>query len=126
MTIERPVLPASLRSPVPLRRSPRFLSAGMTLLEVVLALAVFSVAAVALVGTINQIGEAAFEAQQIRTIEQGIESLLDYYSKLPQITETEETVKVRRIASVTRSLSRRCGICRTRRAAGWRGSSGFM
>lgn len=64
--------------------------AGFTLFEVLLALAVFSMAAVALVATLNQIGEAAYEARQYRTIELNLESLLDEYSKMPQLQELDE------------------------------------
>ena len=63
---------------------------AFTLFEVLLALAVFSMAAVALVGTLNQIGEAAYEARQFRTIELNLESLLDEYSKVPQLQDLDE------------------------------------
>lgn len=65
----------------------------MTLLEVVLALAVFSIAALALVGTINQIAEAGADSQRILEIEQSLESLIDEYGKMPQIRELEEQIK---------------------------------
>ncbi len=65
---------------------------GFTLFEVLLALIVFGIAAVALVSTLNQIGEAAFEARQYRTIELSLESLLDEYSKVPQIQALSEDI----------------------------------
>lgn len=65
----------------------------MTLLEVVLALAVFSIAALALVGTLNQISEAAVESQALLEIEQTLESLIDEYGKAPQIRNLEEDIK---------------------------------
>jgi prepilin-type N-terminal cleavage/methylation domain-containing protein len=68
-------------------------SSGMTLLEVVLALAVFSIAALALVGTMNQIAEAATESQTILEIEQTLESLIDEYGKMPQMRNLEEDIK---------------------------------
>lgn len=66
---------------------------GMTLLEVVLALAVFSIAALALVGTIQQIADAGIESQKLLEIEQGLESLLDEYGKMPQLREMEQELK---------------------------------
>ena len=66
---------------------------GMTLLEVVLALAVFSIAALALVGTLNQIAEAGVESQTLLEIEQSLESLIDEYGKVPQMRELEENIK---------------------------------
>lgn len=68
-------------------------SQGMTLLEVVLALAVFSIAALALVGTLNQIAEAAAESQILLEVEQNLESLIDEYGKMPQMRELEEEIK---------------------------------
>lgn len=65
----------------------------MTLLEVVLALAVFSIAALALVGTLNQIAEAASESQILLEVEQNLESLIDEYGKMPQMRELEEEIK---------------------------------
>jgi prepilin-type N-terminal cleavage/methylation domain-containing protein len=73
--------------------SVRRLHSAFTLFEVLLALSVFSMAAVALVATLNQIGEAAFEARQFRTIELNLESLLDEYSKMPQLEELTEELK---------------------------------
>jgi prepilin-type N-terminal cleavage/methylation domain-containing protein len=66
---------------------------GMTLLEVVLALAVFSIAALALVGTLNKIAETAVESQIILEIEQSLESLIDEYGKMPQMRNLEEDIK---------------------------------
>lgn len=66
---------------------------GMTLLEVVIALAVFSIAAVALVGTINAIAEAALTSQQMSDVEQGLESLIDEYGKVPQLKELTQDIK---------------------------------
>jgi prepilin-type N-terminal cleavage/methylation domain-containing protein len=68
-------------------------SRGMTLLEVVLALAVFSIAALALVGTLNKIAETAVESQIILEIEQSLESLIDEYGKMPQMRNLEEDIK---------------------------------
>lgn len=65
----------------------------MTLLEVVLALAVFSIAALALVGTLNQIAEAGVDAQKMLEVEQSLESLIDEYGKTPQIREMEQEIK---------------------------------
>lgn len=65
----------------------------MTLLEVVLALAVFSIAAMALVGTINQIAEAGIESQRLLEIEQTLESLIDEYGKAPQLKEIDQQIK---------------------------------
>lgn len=69
------------------------LSRGMTLLEVILALAVFSLAAVALVNVMNQIGFAVLESRTLRNVEQGLESVLDEYSKAPLLGEMERTIK---------------------------------
>ncbi|MEQ1748163.1 MAG: type II secretion system protein [Prosthecobacter sp.] len=66
---------------------------GMTLLEVVLALAVFSIAALALVGTLNQISEATVESQTLLEVEQSLESLIDEYGKMPQMKNLEENIK---------------------------------
>ncbi|HCN79463.1 MAG TPA: hypothetical protein DIT13_20050 [Verrucomicrobiales bacterium] len=66
---------------------------AMTLLEVVLALAVFSIAALALVGTINQIAEAGIESQRLLEIEQGLESLIDEFGKAPQLKELDQQIK---------------------------------
>jgi len=66
---------------------------GMTLLEVVMALAVFSIAALALVGTINKIADVATDSQKFLEVEQTLESLIDEYGKAPQIREMEEEIK---------------------------------
>lgn len=66
---------------------------GMTLLEVVIALAVFSIAALALVGTINKIADTATDSQQFLEVEQKLESLIDEYGKVPQVREMEEEIK---------------------------------
>lgn len=69
-------------------------TAAFTLFEVLLALIVFGIAAVALVSTLNQIGEAAFEARQYRNIELNLESLLDEYSKVPQLQDLNEELPI--------------------------------
>ncbi len=74
-------------------RTSRSFRRGMTLLEVVLALAVFSIAALALVGTLNQISEAAVESQMLLEVEQSLESLIDEYGKVPQMRNLEENIK---------------------------------
>lgn len=66
---------------------------GMTLLEVVIALAVFSIAALALVGTINKIADTATDSQRLLEVEQKLESLIDEYGKVPQVRELEEEIK---------------------------------
>ena len=66
---------------------------GMTLFEVLLALAIFAIAAVALVTAINQIGHAVLEARTYRNVEQGIESVIDEYSKAPVLDEVEKQLK---------------------------------
>ena len=68
-------------------------ASGMTLLEVVLALAVFSIAALALVGTLNMVAEVGVESQRLLEVEQQLESLVDEYSKAPQVTEMDEQIK---------------------------------
>ena len=70
-----------------------FRQRGMTLLEVVMALAVFSIAALALVGTINKIADVATDSQKFLEVEQTLESLIDEYGKAPQIREMEEEIK---------------------------------
>lgn len=72
---------------------PRHRSAGFTLMEVLLALAVFSIAALALVGTINQIATVSSDSQRLLEIEQTLESLIDEYGKMPQVRELEEQIK---------------------------------
>ncbi len=66
---------------------------AMTLLEVVLALAVFSIAALALVGTINKIADVATDSQKFLEVEQTLESLIDEFGKAPQIRDLEEEIK---------------------------------
>ena len=66
---------------------------GMTLMEVLLALAVFSIAAMALVGTLTQIASVGSESQRLLEIEQSLESLIDEYGKMPQVRELEEQIK---------------------------------
>lgn len=66
---------------------------GMTILEVVLALAVFSIAVMALVGTLNQVALAGVESQKLLEVEQTLESLIDEYGKMPQIAEMEQEIK---------------------------------
>lgn len=66
---------------------------GFTLLEVLLALAVFSIAALALVGTLSQIARVSSDAQRLLEIEQSLESLIDEYGKMPQVRELEEQIK---------------------------------
>lgn len=65
----------------------------MTLFEVLLALAIFAIAAVALVSGINQIGHAVLESRQYRNVEQGIESVIDEWSKAPVLDEVEKQIK---------------------------------
>ena len=66
---------------------------GMTLFEVILALALFTSAAVALVVAINTIGQAVLEARNMRAVQQAIESIMDEYSKQPQIVELDKELK---------------------------------
>ena len=66
---------------------------GMTLLEVILALALFTTAAVGLVIAINSIGEAILEARALRTVEQTLEGIIDEESKKPQIVELDKEIK---------------------------------
>lgn len=65
----------------------------MTLLEVMLALALFATAAVALVQAINTIAIATIEARNLRTVEQTLEGILDEESKKPQMAELEKDIK---------------------------------
>lgn len=74
-------------------RPPRPRAAGMTLLEVVLALAVFSIAALALVGSLNQIATVGIDSQRLLEIEQSLESLIDEYGKTPQLRELDEPLE---------------------------------
>ncbi|MDB6074169.1 MAG: Prepilin-type N-terminal cleavage/methylation protein [Verrucomicrobiaceae bacterium] len=66
---------------------------GMTLFEVILALALFTTAAVALVVAINTMGLAVIEARNMRAVQQGLESVVDEYSKVPQIVELDKELK---------------------------------
>jgi type II secretory pathway pseudopilin PulG len=66
---------------------------GMTIMEVLLALAVFSIAAMALIGTLNQIAMVSNDSERLLEIEQSLESLIDEYGKMPQIRELDEQIK---------------------------------
>jgi prepilin-type N-terminal cleavage/methylation domain-containing protein len=66
---------------------------GMTLFEVILALAIFATVAVALVQAINAIGNATLEARDLRTVEQTLEGIIDEASKRPQIAELDKEIK---------------------------------
>jgi Na+-translocating ferredoxin:NAD+ oxidoreductase RnfG subunit len=65
----------------------------MTIFEVILALGVFSIAAVALVSALTAIGNATLEARTIRAVEQTVEGIMDEESKRPQIVEMEKELK---------------------------------
>lgn len=65
----------------------------MTLLEVILALVVFSIAAVALVGTFNQMGETVILTRTLRGIDITLASFIDEYSKTPLIQELDKEIK---------------------------------
>jgi prepilin-type N-terminal cleavage/methylation domain-containing protein len=56
---------------------------GFTLLEVMLALMVFSMAVVALVTAINGIGNASTESRQYREVQSRLESLLTEITRMP-------------------------------------------
>jgi prepilin-type N-terminal cleavage/methylation domain-containing protein len=71
----------------------RLSKSGMTLLEVLMALAVFAIAATALVTAINGIGQAVLEARTFRNVDLGVESLMDEYSKSPLLEETKKDIK---------------------------------
>lgn len=60
------------------RRSP-----GFTLLEVMLALMVFSIAVVALVSAINATGNASTEARLYREMQSRLESLMTEVTRMP-------------------------------------------
>lgn len=77
----------------PHRPSGRARVPGMTLLEVVIALAVFSIAVVALIGTINKVADTATDSQRFLEVEQTLESLIDEFGKMPQLRELEENIK---------------------------------
>jgi prepilin-type N-terminal cleavage/methylation domain-containing protein len=66
---------------------------GMTLFEVLLALGVFGIAALALVKTLQLMGEMTLESRTLRQVEQGLESIIDEYGKLPGLQELDEEVK---------------------------------
>jgi prepilin-type N-terminal cleavage/methylation domain-containing protein len=66
---------------------------GMTLFEVLIALGVFGIAALALVKTLHLMGEMTLESRTLRQVEQSLESLIDEYSKLPGIDERDEEIK---------------------------------
>ena len=76
-----------IKRPISLART------GMTLLEVILALALFTTAAVALVVALNSIGLATLEARNMRAVEQNLEGIIDEESKRPQIAELEKDIK---------------------------------
>jgi len=65
----------------------------MTLFEVILAMALFTTAAVALVTALSTIGLATIEARNLREVEQTLEGLIDEHSKAPQIVELEKDIK---------------------------------
>ena len=77
-----------------LQRRARLTAKGMTLFEVILALAIFTTTAVALVQAINAIGQATLEARDLRAVEQTLEGIIDEESKKPQIMEIEKDPKV--------------------------------
>jgi len=56
---------------------------GFTLLEVMLALMVFSMAVVALVGAINGIGNASTESRVYREVESRLESFMTEITRMP-------------------------------------------
>lgn len=87
MKIHFATYPGSDRAQVRVER------AGMTLMEVVLAMAVFSVAALALVGTLDQIARVSMDARRTLEVEQNLESLVDEFGKTPQIKELDEQIK---------------------------------
>lgn len=64
----------------------------MTLFEVLLALAVFGVAALALVKTLQLMGEMTLESRVMRAVEQGLESVMDEYGKTPVLQELQEEI----------------------------------
>lgn len=66
---------------------------GMTLMEVIVAMGIFSLAAVALVGSLNSIADTTREAQRLLEVEQALESIIDEYGKLPNLVEKKETIK---------------------------------
>lgn len=68
-------------------------ASAMTLIEVVVALAVFSLSAVALVGSLNAIADTTMEARRLLEVEQSLESLIDEFGKVPNLAEKKETIK---------------------------------
>ncbi len=76
-------------SPAAFQRQPR----GLTLIEVILALAVFGVAALSLVKTIRLMGEMTLESRTLRQVELGLESIIDEYGKIPGLAEINEEIK---------------------------------
>jgi prepilin-type N-terminal cleavage/methylation domain-containing protein len=73
--------------------SPTLRDSGFSLLEVMLAMAIFATAGVMLVATINEIGIITMQARTLRNVEQGMESLLDEHSKAPQMMELDKDIK---------------------------------
>lgn len=75
----------------PPRHAPR--NHGMSLFEVIIALGVFGIAALALVKTMHVMGETTLEARTIREVTQGLESIIDEYGKVPALQELDEEIK---------------------------------
>jgi prepilin-type N-terminal cleavage/methylation domain-containing protein len=75
----------------PPRHTPR--NRGMSLFEVIIALGVFGIAALALVKTMHVMGETTLEARTIREVTQGLESIIDEYGKVPALQELDEEMK---------------------------------
>ncbi len=84
----------------------RFRSRGMTLFEVLLALAVFGIAALALVKTIQLMGQLTLESRTLREVEQGLESIIDEYGKVPGLQELDQEIKAEGGAVTYRVLIR--------------------
>ena len=82
----------------PPRHTPR--NRGMSLFEVIIALGVFGIAALALVKTMHVMGETTLEARTIREVTQGLESIIDEYGKVPALQELDEEIKAEK-AGVT-------------------------
>jgi prepilin-type N-terminal cleavage/methylation domain-containing protein len=59
-------------------------SCGFTLLEVMLALMVFGIAVVALVGAINGVGNASTESRLYREVQAKLDSLMTEMTRMPQ------------------------------------------
>jgi type II secretory pathway pseudopilin PulG len=110
----------------------------MTLFEVLIALAVFSISAMALVGTLNAVAEAGIESRRLLEVDQALESLIDEYSKAPQIQELDEQIKAgadgvayRVVIQLVRDLANKEGrflqnTYRIRAIARWNDGSGPM